>query len=135
MIAAIVTTAIIIALSRRENVGDILALGDRYMSEMDYESAIREYRHAIEIDPKSEDAYIKLAEAYIAMEDIESAIDALEEGYDATQSERILERLNELRGEVTVYDGKKLYRAETQILHLACWSRPETTQIVSYGHG
>ncbi len=100
-VALIATVAVIVMLSHRETVGDVLDLGDRYMSELDYESAIREYKRAIEIDPRSEDAYLKLAEAYIALGDVDSAIKALEDGYAATNSERILARLNELRGGAT----------------------------------
>lgn len=97
-VAIIATVAVIVLMPHRESVADVLDLGDRYMSELDYESAIREYRRAIEIDPKAEDAYLKLAEAYIAIGDVDSAIEALEEGYAATNSDRILARLNELRG-------------------------------------
>lgn len=98
VVAIIATVAVIVLMPHRETVADVLDLGDRYMSELDYESAIREYKRAIEIDPRAEDAYLKLAEAYIALGDVDSAIEALEDGYSATQSERILARLNELRG-------------------------------------
>ena len=56
-------------------------LGLRYLSELEYESAIQAFNSAIEIDPKNENAYISLADVYIAQgnknkaaETIDSAI-------------------------------------------------------------
>ena len=41
-----------------------LELGEKYITEMDYENAVLAYREAIQIDPRNEEAYIGLAEAY-----------------------------------------------------------------------
>lgn len=73
-----------------------VSLGNRYLEEMDYEQAIAYYEEALEIDPKSESAYLGLAETYVEMGDYESAIGILEEGIDETDSERLEEYLEEI---------------------------------------
>lgn len=51
-----------------------LDLGNRYLSEMDYENAIIAYETAIEIDADNLQAYEGLANTYIEMSDSENAI-------------------------------------------------------------
>ena len=74
-----------------------LDLGNRYLSEMEYEKAIAEYEAVIEIDPKNVDAYIGLADAYIGLGQSDKAIEVLEKGYDSTNDERLKAMLDELR--------------------------------------
>ncbi|MBD5461268.1 MAG: tetratricopeptide repeat protein [Lachnospiraceae bacterium] len=73
-----------------------LDLGQKYLSELEYDQAVAVFTEAIAIDPKSTDAYMGLAEAYIGLGDVEAARKALEEGYTATGDERLRERLEEL---------------------------------------
>ena len=51
-----------------------LDLGNRYLSELNYEQAIAAYEEALAIDPKSADAYAGLLEASIQSGDMEGAI-------------------------------------------------------------
>lgn len=76
-----------------------LALGDRYMEDLEYEAAVEAYNAAIEIEPNREDAYLGLAEAWLALGKPEEALNALQDGYERTGSDTILERLQELQEE------------------------------------
>ena len=70
-------------------------LGMKYVSEGNYEEAIIAFAAAIEIDPKSADAYLALADVYEAQGDTESLQAILEQGLEATGDERFQERLEE----------------------------------------
>lgn len=74
-----------------------LDLGQKYLSEMDYEEAVVAFNRAIEIDPRSADAYFGLADAYLGLGDDESALAELEAGYEVTGDERLKERIDEMR--------------------------------------
>ncbi len=76
-----------------------LSLANRYLEELDYEQAIAYFEEAIEIDPKSDEAYLGLTEAYAARGDYESAIEALEEGIEQTGSEELKAYLEEILAE------------------------------------
>ena len=73
-----------------------LDLGNRYLSEMEYEKAIAEYEAVIEIDPKNAEAYLGLSDAYIEMGEYEKASAILEEGYTITGVEIIQRKLEEV---------------------------------------
>lgn len=73
-----------------------LTLGAKYLNELDYEQAIVAYRTAIEIDPKSTDAYIGLADAYVGLQDYDEALAVLNEGYDQTGDDRIKDKIHEI---------------------------------------
>ena len=70
-------------------------LGMKYVSEGNYEEAIIAFAAAIEIDPKSADAYLALADIYEAQGDTESLRAILEQGLEATGDARLQERLEE----------------------------------------
>ena len=70
-------------------------LGMKYVSEGNYEEAVIAFTEAIEIDPKSADAYLALADIYEAQGDTESLQAILEQGLEATGDERFWERMEE----------------------------------------
>ena len=70
-------------------------LGMKYVSEGNYEEAIIAFAAAIEIDPKSADAYLALADIYEAQGDTESLQAILEQGLEAAGDARLQERLEE----------------------------------------
>ena len=86
-------------------------LGMKYVSEGNYEEAIIAFAAAIEIDPKSADAYLALADVYEAQGDTESLQAILEQGLEATGDERFQEWLEEqnrtLPAPLNVYIGRK----------------------------
>ena len=84
-----------------------LELGEKYLSELDYDNAILAYENAIQIDPKNEKAYLALADIYedladksVTEEDFDQALDymdkaiqVLELGVQNTASADISARL------------------------------------------
>ena len=77
-----------------------LSLGDKYLSELDYEQAIASYLAAIEIDPKNVDAYLGLADAYIAQGAYDEAIEVLEDALEELRGnsrKEIKDKLKEVR--------------------------------------
>lgn len=80
-----------------------LDLGAKYLDELNYEQAEVEYLAAIEIDPKSEDAYLGLAEVYIATGELDRAKEVLEEGLrKAEDTSEIVELLEQVCQELGV---------------------------------
>ena len=80
----ILLAAIVLATGCQEggtaSLSEQLELGQRYLEELDYESAIVAFQKAIEIDPKAMDAYVGLAEAHMALGNMEEALAAAEQG-------------------------------------------------------
>ena len=81
MVAVLVIAALVAvqSVSPKQRLQKQLEIGDRYLSELDYEQAVVAYRTAIEIDPKNVDAYLGLADAYVGMNDHEEAVNVLAE--------------------------------------------------------
>ena len=87
-----------------------LNLGDKYITEMDYENAVLAYQEAIRIDPKNEAAYRGLANAYINLSDeclqngdtdgaskyLKRAIKEVKPALDQTDSREIAEIIEEM---------------------------------------
>lgn len=98
IIAAVVAIVVIVLVvnSKSVQVNRHFNAAEKYMAELDYVNAVAEYKTIIKIDPKNVDAYIGLAEVYLAMDDSGSAIEVLEDGYRETESETIMEKLDEL---------------------------------------
>lgn len=88
-----------------------MELGDKYLTDMDYEQAILAYEEAIKIDPKSVPAYLGLGKTYLAMADnyiedgeideavacLEDGISKMDEGYDNTGSDEIHQQKKKLK--------------------------------------
>ena len=88
-----------------------IELGEKYLTELDYENAILCYKEAVKIDPKNEKAYLGLAEAYRiainhfeeekdyekALEYVDDAIDDMKAGAINTNSDEIRDALDEFK--------------------------------------
>ncbi len=74
-----------------------LNLGEKYLTDLNYEEAIVYFNKVIEVEPKNARAYLGSAEAYVAMGDIDSAIAILEQGIavvdDPTELQAMLAEL------------------------------------------
>ncbi len=82
-----------------------LSIGEKYYTNLDFESAILAYEEAIQINPKDDTAYLAVGRCYSALaneyEDkgdldkviasLQSALDILAEGYAQTGSSRIMD--------------------------------------------
>lgn len=62
-------------LMRSHQLQQHLELGEKYLSELDYNSAVLEFTSAIEVNPRSEDAYLGRGEAYLGLNDFDNAVD------------------------------------------------------------
>lgn len=82
--------------SSAKRVAELLDLGDKYLTEQDYEQAVVTYREVIEIDSKCEEAYLGLADAYIGIEDYETARSILSQGIEQIDSEELKAYLAEI---------------------------------------
>ena len=78
MVIAIVVGFLVVSGSPSRRLAQQLDLGNRYLSEMEYEQAIAAFEQALEIDQKSAAAYEGLARAYIETEDYASVADVYE---------------------------------------------------------
>ncbi|MCD7804361.1 MAG: tetratricopeptide repeat protein [Oscillospiraceae bacterium] len=76
-----------------------LNLGEKYLTDLNYEEAIVYFNKVIEVEPKNARAYLGSAEAYVAMGDVDSAIAVLEQGIevvnDPTELQAMLSELLE----------------------------------------
>ena len=66
-----------------------MELAQQYLDDLQYEQAIAEYKAAIEIEPKNEEAYLALADIYVQQGDYEAAIDILNQGLEQTEAEEL----------------------------------------------
>ena len=64
-------------------IAEQLELGNKYLTESDYEQAIVAFNKVIELDPKQVIAYEKLADSYIGLDKKEEAVDILCQGVSA----------------------------------------------------
>lgn len=71
-----------------------LALGQKYLEEMNYEQAVVAFELALEIEPMSVEAYLGLVEVYIRTGDFEIALEYATKGYEVTKDERLKEKIN-----------------------------------------
>ena len=99
-IALLVTLVIFVPKSAEaKRLEEQLSLGNKYLSELNYEQAIVAYSAVIEIDPKNVDAYLGLTDAYIAQGEYDKAIEVLEKAMDEVDSntaEIIKDKLEEV---------------------------------------
>ncbi len=79
---------------REKQYNENMAAADRYLEEMDYEKAEDTYLSAIEIEPKEEEPYLKLAEIYNVQDQPEKAVTILEKGVTETQSSTVKQKYN-----------------------------------------
>lgn len=94
----------------KKDVNNHLKNADNYIDDLKYDLAIAELKDAIEIDPKNEKAYLKLADAYCAKADnyiekaeydealecYEDAMEILEDSRDYIESDKIDDRIEEI---------------------------------------
>ena len=71
IVVAAVILVVVMSGSAGRSLREQLTLGDRYLSEMDYEKALAAYRAAIEIDPGAKEAYEGFTLAYLGWAEAE----------------------------------------------------------------
>lgn len=75
--------------SLEKQIVEQLNMGEKYLSEGDYEAAVVAFQNAIELDPKVFDVYVKCAEAYSGMNEYENAISVFENGVELIGTENL----------------------------------------------
>ena len=97
--------------AKKKAVKEQVSLGDKYLTDLDYENAILAYEEALKIDPKCKDAYLGEAAAYDALVDdalkkgdtdaaekyLEDAIEAMERGVSNTNNREIKDYLQHFK--------------------------------------
>ena len=73
----IITTVTVTGNSEAKTVLKQLSLGEKYLSELDYEKAVVAFNKVIEIEPRNLQAYLGLADAYDGLNQSDNAIEAL----------------------------------------------------------
>lgn len=96
------------------NVRKQLDLGEKYLSELEYDQAAAAYEAAIEIEPMNVDAYLGLADVYMGKGDYEAAVRVLQKGYDLTQDETLKGKMDEVKIRIDSIEEKKLNNKERE---------------------
>ena len=96
VLLAVILVTIIAVSSPKRAYQKQLDLGEKFLTELDYENAILAYEEAIRINPRGPEGYLGLADAYVGIEDYDKALEVLQEGYRITGSEEIEKRIQEL---------------------------------------
>ena len=71
------------------SVRSLMAFGEQYLSEGDYEHALTNFRDAIGRDPENADAYLGAAKAYEGLGKRSEALELLDQGYEAVPDGRL----------------------------------------------
>lgn len=77
----------------QNRIARLLDLGQKYLTEEDYEQAVLAFKEAIEIDPKCEQAYLSLADAYVGLNDLDSAQEILAQAFELIETTQIMEKM------------------------------------------
>ena len=80
-------------------------MGVRYLDANEYEKAIIAFETALEIDPKSVDTYIALADVYTAQGQPEKALDVLENAQREVEDPRIVSKQREVEEDSEMTGG------------------------------
>lgn len=70
--------------------------GDQYMRALEYDKAEASYLAAIEIEPKEEEAYLKVADLYIDQEQYEETENILLRGQEKTNAALVTKKLGQI---------------------------------------
>ncbi|MCD7785523.1 MAG: carboxypeptidase regulatory-like domain-containing protein [Oscillospiraceae bacterium] len=78
-----------------------LNIGEKYLTDLNYEKAIVCFNKLIEVEPRNSSAYLGLAEAYVAVDDVESAVETLKTALEVFSDDEdvrieLLEKLIEI---------------------------------------
>lgn len=90
-----------VTVSADSQFGEQLSLGEKYLSEENYDEAIIAFKKAIDIRPNEPEPYLKLADVYVEKNDYQNALSTLEDGYAKTNDTAIATRLEEIKSVIT----------------------------------
>lgn len=105
LVVALATVAVILCFSPQDELSHALSLGDRYLSDMDYESALREYARVLSIDPANEEALSGMMLSYAGLGENEKAKQIFENQLSDTKRTDVLEAYGKLLEEDGAYSA------------------------------
>lgn len=112
IIVSLAVSILMVKILPERRLKSLLSLGEKYLSEMNYEDAIAAFEEALQIDPKTEDAYIGIANVYIGLKDYKKALDAIERGISVLgETDKLLElrtQIEELMRQQEQEEAEKL---------------------------
>ena len=114
LILTFILVAVLISGSKGNKLNEQLNLGEKFLSELDYEQAIAAYEQAIVIEPKSVEAYVGMAQVYVAQNDYAKALEVLDKGYSETGEASITEVINSIEKEKSEYEIAEAERIEQE---------------------
>jgi len=99
LLMAVAVTVIIMYINNKNSAEYNAKIGeaDKYMEELEYEKAESLYLTAIEIEPKKEDAYVKVADVYMVQERYEEAEEILKTGKKEAGGKEINKKLQQVQ--------------------------------------
>lgn len=107
-------------------ISEQLELGEKYLTQGDYEQAIVAFNKVIELDPKVLEAYEKTAEAYIKQNNLEQAYSYVEQAFDVIAS---LTEEEKSKSESAAEMTEKLSDLCEQILQMSLMDENADSQI------
>ena len=107
LLFAVMIGMVLINSSNHKKYQQQLNLGNHFLGEMDYESAIAAFHGAIEIDSKAYEAFLGITQAYIGLEEYTSAVSSMEQVFVLTQNDFIKISLENIRNTTNTEDIKK----------------------------
>ena len=82
--------------SPAESVAELLSLGQRFLSELEYEQALVAFLRVIEIEPRNAQGYYGAARAHLGLGQVDEAVEILRLGVEMTGDARLFALLEEL---------------------------------------
>lgn len=85
-----------------KNYSEAISSAEKYLTAHNYEDAVIQYKKAISVNPKEEDAYLALADVYVEQDEMSKAKAILRKGLKETSSFKIKRTLEDLNGQALV---------------------------------
>lgn len=102
IIIGIIAFVLVSGRMKQNNYVEAISSAEKYVLQNRYEDAIVQYKKAITINPKDEEAYLGLAEVYISLGDFSKAKAILSKGFAMTSSAEIKRAILHVENELGV---------------------------------
>ena len=93
--------------------GRLIAQGNEFISEKEYDMAVDTFRAALELTPDSVEAYKGLVKVYEKTDDVDTLMDVLEEAYKATKDKWFSKKLKSIEDELSSQEDTSDLPSET----------------------
>ena len=93
--------------------GRLIAQGNEFISEKEYDMAVDTFRASLELTPDSVEAYKGLVKVYEKTDDVDALMDVLEEAYKATKDKWFSKKLKSIEDELSSQEDTSDLPSET----------------------